>query len=103
MHEITLPNGSKHMVPTVVRTEMAASQVKPTWQELPGHVDGRYSNHRDPVVQAAALAWRLSGASVTVGYTACRLQSGADLVSAANAAAKRAGFPSAAAAKRHNA
>lgn len=96
MHEITSATGAKVMVSTTVVAGDAtgkAAFTRPAWEEMPGHVSGRYTNHADREVQELALAWRMKpGASVAQAYVAMRMLSGGALCRAADAAAKRRGY-----------
>lgn len=97
------PEGGVHLVRLIDGTEIEVpvafypKDIKDRWSErlvakgkppLPGHVRGWYSDHKDPKVQEAAYAYRISKVSTTEAYTRLKLQSGAALWQAGEAWAK---------------
>lgn len=100
MHEVTTATGAREMVATRHYDQVPASRLPERWHEHPGHVAGTYTDHRDPRVQVLAYEWRLSGKSVTAGYTALRLQDGHALWHASDQHAKSLGYKSIADARR---
>lgn len=90
MHPVRTVSGAVAMAPTI--TTQRDHAVRPQWGEVPAHMAGVYSDHRDPAVQEMAFAWRMSPATVKVAYLAMRMQSGAHLCQAADAHAKSLGY-----------